>query len=64
MVHFNTVLNTTIYNHLIGVYILSHGNMFWLCIQPSSGLKEICPGTKDVYTFFVPGQIFLRPDDG
>jgi hypothetical protein len=44
--------------------ILSHGNMFQLYIQPSSGLKEICPGTKYVYTSFVPGQISLRPDDG
>ena len=29
--------------------MLSHGNMFWLYIQPSSGLKEISPGTKNVY---------------
>jgi hypothetical protein len=31
------------------VSILSHGNMFRFYIQPSSGLKEISPGTKNVY---------------
>jgi len=43
MVYFNTVLNTTIYNHLTGVYIKSwqHVSVY---IQPSSGLKEISPG--------------------
>jgi hypothetical protein len=28
---------------------LSHCNMFRLYNQPSSGLKEISPGTKNVY---------------
>jgi len=31
------------------LFILSRGNMFRLCIQPSSGLKEISPSTKSVY---------------
>jgi len=31
------------------VFTLSHGNMFRLYIRPSSGLKEISPGTKSVY---------------
>jgi len=31
------------------VSTLSHGNMFLLYIQPSSDLKEISPGTKNVY---------------
>jgi hypothetical protein len=48
MVYFNTVLNTTIYNYL-KVFALSHGNMFRLYIQPSSGLKEISPRIKSVY---------------
>jgi hypothetical protein len=54
--------------------------MFQLYIQPSSGLKEISPGTNNVYfmefhivysiwdpikyTSFVPGLISLRPDNG
>jgi len=31
------------------VFTLSHGNMFRLYIQPSSGLNEISPGIKSVY---------------
>jgi len=47
------------------MFTLSHGNMFRLYIQPSSGLKEISPGTKSVYCMgLVPGLISLRPDDG
>jgi len=39
--------------------------MFRLYIQPSSGLKEISPGTNSVYYMgLVPGLISLRPDDG
>jgi len=59
MVYFNTVSNTTLYNHLTVIIlytiyiilytILSHGHMFRLYIRPSSGLKEISPSTKNVY---------------
>jgi len=31
------------------VFTLSHGNIFRLYIQQSSGLKEISPGIKSVY---------------
>jgi len=54
--------------------------MFRLYIQPSSGLKEISPGTKKCVLYgipyslnymgshivhtLIPGLISLRPDDG
>jgi hypothetical protein len=57
-----TPFQTKLYTHTYKVFTLNHGNIFRLYIQPSSGLKEISPGTKSVYCveFHIVLQIFLK----